>query len=140
MSIDVQRVYDERPRHRGRRFLVDRLWPRGIRKADLPLDGWLRDVAPSDELRRWFGHDPTRWSEFVRRYRDELDHHPEAWKPLRDAAKRGSVILLFGAKDEEHNNAIALQQYLLEKLAGAARRGAAGPSAAFSSSNCTRDR
>jgi uncharacterized protein YeaO (DUF488 family) len=120
MSIEVQRVYRERPARRGRRFLVDRLWPRGVRKADLLLDGWLKDVAPSDELRRWFGHDPGRWDEFVRRYRRELDGHPEAWTPLRDAAKRGRVVLLFGAKDEEHNNAIALQQYLEKKLRRAA--------------------
>lgn len=115
MSIDVQRVYDH-PLHRGRHFLVDRLWPRGVRKSDLPLDGWLRDVAPSDRLRRWFAHDPDRWDEFLRRYREELDEHPDAWKPLLDAAKRGHVVLLFGAKDEEHNNAVALRRYLERKL------------------------
>jgi uncharacterized protein YeaO (DUF488 family) len=117
MSIQVQRVYDESTGRGGRRFLVDRLWPRGVRKADMALEGWLKDVAPSDRLRRWFGHDPERWHEFVRRYCEELDAHPDAWKPLRDAAKRGRVVLLFGAKDEEHNNAVALRAYLESKLA-----------------------
>ena len=116
MSIELQRVYDQRPGRRGWRFLVDRLWPRGVRKEDLPLDGWLKDVAPSDGLRRWFGHDPERWDEFVRRYRKELDAHPESWKPLRDAVEHGRVVLLFGAKDEEHNNAVALREYLERKL------------------------
>jgi uncharacterized protein YeaO (DUF488 family) len=117
MSIAVQRVYGEPQDCRGRRFLVDRLWPRGVRKADLELDGWLKYVAPSDGLRRWFGHDPGRWGEFVHRYWDELDDNPEAWTPLLDAARRGRVVLLFGAKDEEHNNAIALRAYLEGKLA-----------------------
>jgi len=120
MSIEIQRVYGESQDHGGRHFLVDRLWPRGVRKADLPLDGWLKDLAPSDRLRHWFGHDPDRWYEFVRRYWDELDAHPDAWKPVLDAAKRGRVVLLFGAKDEEHNNAVALRAYLEGKLA---RRG-----------------
>ena len=117
MSIEVQRVYGEPQDHKGRRFLVDRLWPRGVRKVDLAPDVWLKDVAPSDRLRRWFGHDPDRWEEFVRRYWDELDAHPDAWKPLLYAAKRGRVVLLFGAKDEEHNNAVALRAYLDGKLA-----------------------
>jgi uncharacterized protein YeaO (DUF488 family) len=116
MSIEVQRVYEARHTRRGRQFLVDRLWPRGVKKADLELDGWLKDVAPSDRLRRWFAHDPNRWDEFAHRYADELDQHPDAWKPLRDAAKRGKVVLLFGAKDEAHNNAVALKQYLERKL------------------------
>jgi len=117
MSIEVQRVYGESQDRRGRRFLVDRLWPRGFREASLALDGWLKYLAPTDGLRRWFGHDPGRWDEFVHRYWDELDANPEAWKPLLDAAKRGRVVLLFGAKDEEHNNAVALRAYLEGKLA-----------------------
>jgi uncharacterized protein YeaO (DUF488 family) len=112
MTIEVQRVYSKHPIRHGKRFLVDRLWPRGVRKADLPIDGWLKDVAPSDELRRWFAHDPQRWGEFVRRYGKELDRHPEAWVALGKAAKRGRLILLFSAKDEEHNNAVALRDYL----------------------------
>jgi uncharacterized protein YeaO (DUF488 family) len=116
MSVEVQRAYEARGPHRGRRFLVDRLWPRGIRKDDLPLDGWLKEVAPSDALRRWFAHDPKRWAEFVRRYRAELDEHPDVWAPLRDAAERGRVVLVFGAKDEAHNNAVALRAYIEGKL------------------------
>jgi uncharacterized protein YeaO (DUF488 family) len=116
MSIEIQRAYGNGKTGRGRRFLVDRLWPRGVRKENLPLDGWLKDVAPTDALRKWFGHDPDRWAEFVRRYHRELDRHPEAWEPLRNAAKRGRVVLLFGAKDDAHNNAVALRQYLEAKL------------------------
>lgn len=121
MPLEVERAYGDH-QHRGQRFLVDRLWPRGVSKAELPLDGWLKDVAPSDALRRWFGHDPERWAEFVRRYGAELDEHPEAWQPLREAAKKGRVILLFGAKDEEHNNAVALKRYLEKKLSRARPR------------------
>jgi uncharacterized protein YeaO (DUF488 family) len=118
MSVEVQRVYEREggAARRGRRFLVDRLWPRGVRSEDLALDGWLKDVAPSDRLRRWFGHDARRWDEFARRYREELDEHPEAWQALLDAAKRGRVVLLFSAKDEEHNNAVVLRQYIERKL------------------------
>jgi uncharacterized protein YeaO (DUF488 family) len=125
MDIEVRRAYEEGAAGTGLRFLVDRLWPRGIKKAELHLDGWLKDVAPSDELRRWFGHDPRRWSEFSRRYGEELDEHPEAWTPLRDAAEHARVILLYGARDEQHNNAIALRQYLERKLRRrSSRRGA----------------
>lgn len=116
MSIHVRRVYDHGTDGGGAQFLVDRLWPRGKRKDSLALDGWVRDVAPSDRLRQWFKHDPARWDEFVRRYNAELDAHPEAWEPLLDAASHGDVTLLFGAKDEEHNNAVALKQYLERKL------------------------
>jgi uncharacterized protein YeaO (DUF488 family) len=122
VSIDVHRVYDDDGRGSGARFLVDRLWPRGKKKEELHLDGWLKDVAPSDRLRRWFGHDPERWDEFVRRYDAELEAHPAAWQPLLDAAKKGEVTLLFGAKDEEHNNAVALKAYLEKKLRGRSLR------------------
>jgi uncharacterized protein YeaO (DUF488 family) len=107
----VRRVYDSRSGP-GERYLVERLWPRGIRKEDLRLDGWTRDVAPSTELRRWFGHDPGKWREFRRRYFAELDARPEAWRPLAEAAARRRVILLFSARDTEHNNAVALKEYL----------------------------
>ncbi len=111
-DIVTGRVYDREALAEGRRFLVERLWPRGIRKADLGLDDWLRDVAPSTELRRWFGHDPERWEEFCRRYAAELDASPEAWQQLLAAARAGPVVLLFSARDEEHNNAVALRDYL----------------------------
>jgi uncharacterized protein YeaO (DUF488 family) len=109
--IEVRRIYDPSP-PRGKRYLVERLWPRGVRKEELTIDGWIRDVAPSTELRRWFTHDPAKWSEFRRRYFAELDDHPEAWRPLMDAAGRGRVTLLFSSRDTEHNNAVALKEYL----------------------------
>jgi len=113
--IHIVRVYDdgESP---GRRFLVDRLWPRGVNKERLRLDGWLKDVAPSDELRRWFGHDPQRWEEFRRRYAAELDARPEAWRPLMEAAEQGDVTLLYGAKDTEHNQAVVLREHLVRAM------------------------
>ncbi|MCV2487739.1 DUF488 family protein [Geodermatophilus sp. YIM 151500] len=117
MTIRAVHVRDVRPGDRGRRYLVDRLWPRGVAKDSLPLSGWLRDVAPSGELRRWFGHDVARWEEFRRRYAAELDEHPEAWLPLRDAARSGAVLLLFAAADREHNNAVVLAEYLLRRSA-----------------------
>ncbi len=110
--IRIVRVHELDPGVPGTRFLVDRLWPRGISRESLALDGWLRDAAPSDELRRWFGHDPARWEEFRRRYVAELDAHPETWAPLRAAAETGDVVLLHAARDREHNNAVVLRDHL----------------------------
>ena len=115
--IRIERVYelpDGQPE--GRSFLVERLWPRGKKKEDVPMDAWLKDVAPSTELRTWFGHDPAKWPEFRRRYRAELDSNPEALKPLFEAAREGDVTLLYSAKDTEHNAALVLQGYLEERL------------------------
>jgi uncharacterized protein YeaO (DUF488 family) len=117
--IRVEHVYDHKERDGGTRFLVDRLWPRGIRKDDLQIDGWLRDVAPSNELRYWFGHDPAKWEEFKQRYFKELDAEPAAWQPLLEAARRGEVVLLEGARDLEHNQAVALKEYLEARLQAA---------------------
>ncbi len=116
--IKVKRVYDPVEPDDGKRFLVERLWPRGIRKEALQMDGWLKDVAPSDGLRRWFGHDPKKWEEFRRRYFAELEAHPEAWRPLLEAARAGHVTLLFSARDPHHNNAVALREFLEAKLRG----------------------
>lgn len=116
--IKVKRVYNLLESDDGARFLVDRLWPRGMKKEALRLDGWLKDVAPSDELRRWFGHDPARWDEFQRRYFDELDRRPDAWRPLVEAARRGDVTLLFAARDADRNNAVALKDYLEARVRG----------------------
>lgn len=113
--IEIRRVYDAEAA-RGRAFLVDRVWPRGVRKDDLKLDGWLRDVAPSTELRTWFGHRPERFAEFSERYRRELDEHPEAVRPLLEAAQAGPVTLLYSARDTEHNQAVVLRDHLEEKL------------------------
>jgi len=110
--IRVKRVYDPPALEDGQRFLVDRLWPRGAKREALALDGWLRDVAPSDELRRWFGHTPAKWDEFQRRYFAELDDKPEIWRPLQETALRGDVTLLYGARDTQYNNAVALSAYL----------------------------
>jgi uncharacterized protein YeaO (DUF488 family) len=109
-------VYDPPEEGAGARFLVERLWPRGIRKGVLKLDGWLKEVAPSDGLRRWFHHDPTRWREFRRRYMDELRARPEALQYLLEAARRGPVTLLYAARDREHNSAVVLRDYLKRKL------------------------
>jgi uncharacterized protein YeaO (DUF488 family) len=110
--IKIKRVYEDADPQDGLRFLVERLWPRGVKKAALPLDGWLKEVAPSTSLRQWFGHDPQRWDEFKRRYFAELDAVPEAWEPLRVAARQGTVTLLYSAHDTAHNGALALQEYL----------------------------
>ncbi len=118
LTIQVKRVYDPAVRGDGQRILVDRLWPRGFTKAALRADAWLKEVAPSDALRRWSGHDPVKWPEFVRRYHAELDARPEVWQPLREAARRGPITLLFSARDTEHNNAVALRGYLLARTAG----------------------
>jgi uncharacterized protein YeaO (DUF488 family) len=110
--IRVKRVYEPPEPGDGTRFLVERLWPRGLRKDALKLNAWLKDVAPSDALRRWFGHDPARWHEFRRRYASELNARPEAWREILGAADSGTVTLLFSARDTLHNNAVALKAYL----------------------------
>jgi len=114
--IQTKRVYELHAAADGTRFLVERLWPRGIAKAALEMDGWLRDVAPSTELRRWFNHDPERWMEFKRRYVAELDAHSDAWKPILAKARRGRVTLLYSAHDVEHNNAVVLRDFLNRKV------------------------
>jgi uncharacterized protein YeaO (DUF488 family) len=114
--IVLKRIYDPPTNAKGPCFLVERLWPRGVKKISLHLDGWLKDVAPSHALRRWFGHDSVKWPEFRRRYFAELDANPKAWQPLVQAARRGSVELLYSSRNTEHNNAVALRDYLQSKL------------------------
>ncbi len=116
-GIPIRRVYEPPAPEDGARLLVDRLWPRGVTKAKLQLAGWLKEAAPSDSLRRWFDHDPTRWEEFQRRYKAELEANPNAWQPILQAARDGRVALLFAAKDADHNNAIVLKAFLVRKLA-----------------------
>lgn len=113
--ISLQRVYDQRRSH-GAHFLVERLWPRGIKKESLHFSAWLKEAAPSDSLRRWFQHDVAKWREFQRRYRAELDQHPDAWAPILAAAHGGDVVLLYSSHDTEHNNAVVLRDYLNERL------------------------
>jgi len=112
MTIVVERVYSAAADTDGYRVLLDRLWPRGLKKTDVAYDVWAKDLAPSNELRKWFGHDPALWDEFQRRYAAELDPLAEHWRPLAERARKDKVVLLFGARDEEHNNAVALKAYL----------------------------
>ena len=109
--IHLVRVYDHEAEHTGEVFFVERLWPRGVRREDLRAV-WLKDVAPSPELRRWFGHDVSRWEEFRRRYEAELDAHPDAWRPIAEAGASGDVTLLYGARDREHNSAVVLRDHI----------------------------
>lgn len=112
VGLAVKRVYEPAADSDGQRVLVDRLWPRGVKKEDAQLDLWLKDIAPSDDLRHWFGHDPERWTEFQKRYRAELKDKGEALAELRGLMAKGKVTLLFAAHDEQHNNAVALAAYL----------------------------
>ncbi len=114
--IKLKRVYEPAGSGDGTRFLVERLWPRGIKKTSIRMDSWAKEIAPSDGLRRWFSHDPAKWGEFCCRYFGDLNTHPDAWQPLLEAARRGTVTLLYSSHDQEHNNAVALKQYLEERL------------------------
>ena len=114
--IRLKRVYEEEAPDDGTRYLIERLWPRGVKKESLHIDAWLKDAGPSTELRKWFSHDPEKWPEFRRRYFAELDRAPEVWAPIRDAARHGTVTLLFSSHDTEHNNAVALKEYIERKL------------------------
>jgi uncharacterized protein YeaO (DUF488 family) len=115
--IGVRRVYDTPRSDDGARYLIDRFWPRAVKKKDLRMIAWLKEVAPSNDLRRWFGHDPAKWDEFQRRYRAELAAAPNSWEPLLEACRRGKVTLLYAARDTEHNNAIVLKAFLEERQA-----------------------
>lgn len=115
MKLQLKRVYDSPARTDGARILVDRLWPRGLSKDKVKIDHWLKDLAPSDGLRKWFAHDPEKWQEFKTSYHRELDANAEAVKKLRALLRAKRVTLLFGAKDAEHNNAVALSEYLQPK-------------------------
>jgi uncharacterized protein YeaO (DUF488 family) len=111
--VRVKRVYEPAARDDGVRVLVDRVWPRGISKSKARIDTWMKDVAPSTALRKWFGHDPERWIEFRRRYRAELAEHPERVRELRGFARRGTLTLVYSARDERHNQAIVLRERLM---------------------------
>lgn len=115
--IQIRRAYEPAVRDGSRVILVDRLWPRGVRKTALKLDAWLKDVAPSTELRQWFNHETEKWPEFRRRYRKELEDNPVAVTPLLVAAAAGDVTLLYSAHDAGHNQAVVLKEYLDELTA-----------------------
>ena len=112
MTLRIKRIYEPREDEDGRRILVDRLWPRGVSKTDAAVDLWLKEIAPSPELRRWFDHDPAKWTEFQRRYRDELEGKPSVVEELREQMRSPNTTLLYAAKDVEHNHARALLAFI----------------------------
>jgi uncharacterized protein YeaO (DUF488 family) len=112
MTIKLKRAYEPAAKADGTRVLVDRLWPRGVSKKAARIALWLREIAPSAELRKWFGHDPEKWSQFKKKYFRELDANTDAVDQLRKLIRGGTVTLVYGAKDEEHNDAVALKEYL----------------------------
>ncbi len=118
--IKVKRVYDPPARGDGKRILVDRLWPRGLKKENAKMGEWLKEIAPSDGLRKWFSHDPSKYQEFKKRYRKELKGKSELLEKIRSEAKKGTVTLIFSAKDPEHNNATALKEILVDHRHGEA--------------------
>ncbi|MDX9990921.1 MAG: DUF488 domain-containing protein [Anaerolineales bacterium] len=113
--LKIKRVYEAAQPGDGVRFLVERLWPRGMKKEALKMDAWLKDVGPSAALRRWFGHDPLKWEAFQKRYQAELEENPNAWQPILEAARHGNVTLLYSAHDTEHNNALTLLSFLEQR-------------------------
>lgn len=115
MTIQMKRVYEAPLTSDGKRVLVDRLWPRGLTKEKAKVDLWLKDIAPTTELRKWFGHDPAKWNEFKKRYHEELKKNNEVVAKLVDILKSGKVTLVYSAKDEEHNDAVVLKEYLGKK-------------------------
>ncbi|MDA8377584.1 MAG: DUF488 domain-containing protein [Planctomycetia bacterium] len=111
-EIKIKRVYDAASSHDGLRILVERLWPRGVTKEKAAIDYWLKDVAPSGELRKWFGHDPAKWEQFKVKYWEELRHNSSAVETLREHIKKSNVTFVYAARDEKHNGALALQEFL----------------------------
>lgn len=112
-NVKLKRAYEPASRSDGKRVLIDRLWPRGVKKTDAKIDEWMKDVAPSTQLRKWFGHDPARWTEFRRRYGAEVRQHPEQLDRLQAFAREGPLTLVFSAHDEEHNDAVVLKELIL---------------------------
>jgi uncharacterized protein YeaO (DUF488 family) len=112
-NIKLKRAYERPASNDGVRVLVDRLWPRGVRKADAAIDHWMKEVAPSTTLRRWFGHEPARWEEFRRRYKGELKEHQKQLNELRGLARHGGITLVYAARDQAHNEAVVLRDLLL---------------------------
>lgn len=110
--INIVHLYENKGPFEGESYLVDRLWPRGVKKEDLHITSWIKEIAPTTELRKWFNHEVEKWDDFVKRYTQELDNNQEALKPLIEAAQKGDVTLLYGAKEREHNNAVVLKAYI----------------------------
>jgi uncharacterized protein YeaO (DUF488 family) len=116
MSIMLKRAYEKPSAEDGKRILVERLWPRGVRKEEAGIDQWLKEIAPSNELRKWYSHDPSKWSEFKRRYWIELDAKKDVLLNIAKQAKEGKVTFVFGSKEEKLNNAAALKEYIESQL------------------------
>ena len=112
MNIKIKRAYEPSHKDDGVRILVDRLWPRGLTKEKASVDLWLKDIAPSTELRKWFDHDPEKWKRFRGRYETEIRHNDDLIKVLKDKAREGTVTLIYGARDQKHNEALVLKQFL----------------------------
>ena len=115
MKVKIKRVYEEPKKSDGKRILVDRLWPRGLRKAEVKVDLWLKEIAPSTALRKWFSHEPSKWEEFKKRYSVELENNNEQISLLEREVSEGKVTLVYGAKDQEHNGAVVLREFLEHK-------------------------
>ena len=115
MNIQLKRVYEGPGDTAGKRILIDRLWPRGLTKEKARIELWLKDIAPSTELRTWFGHDPSKWDDFKQRYKNELKNNSEAVSKLREQMSQGKVTFVYSAKDKEHNDAVVLAEYLGER-------------------------
>jgi uncharacterized protein YeaO (DUF488 family) len=114
-NVRLKRAYEQATRDDGARVLIDRLWPRGVSKVDAAVDQWAKDLAPSTALRQWFGHDPSRWQEFRRRYAEEVRHHLDQLQQLRALARKSPITLVYSTHDEVHNDAVALRDLLLDK-------------------------
>jgi uncharacterized protein YeaO (DUF488 family) len=112
--VRLKRAYEPPAADDGTRILIDRLWPRGVKKTDAAIDEWMKEIAPSSALRKWFGHEPGRWQEFRRRYQSEIRQHPEQFEQLRTLARHGPITLVFSARDEAHNDAVVLKDLLLD--------------------------
>jgi len=114
--LKVKRVYERLEAGDGVRFLVERLWPRGIKKENLKMKAWMKEVAPSQPLRQWYRHDPDKWQEFQQRYQAELESKPDVWKTILEAARQGNVTLLYSARDTQHNSAVVLKAFLEKQM------------------------
>lgn len=112
MSLKIKRVYEKPDKADGIRILIDRIWPRGMTKEKAAIDLWLKEIAPTTELRKWFGHDPEKWKEFKKRYKKELKDNTDAVDQVKQQLKKGNITLVYSAKDEAHNQAVVLQEYL----------------------------
>ncbi len=123
--LKIKRVYDPSSKDDGKRILIDRLWPRGLKKESAKIDEWMKDVAPSTELRKWYGHDPEKWDGFKRRFFSELERQQGPVDDIIEAARKGTVTLLFGSKEERYNNAVALKEYIEARMQASEKKKAA---------------